>query len=106
MGFGFVCLWTITSVFGTSYDYISARHALASGHYSIVQGPITDFKPVLPGRTGDETFTVQGKTFSYSEYERIAGFNRTKREGNQLDDGVKVRVTYAKDEISGLEVAQ
>ena len=116
MGFVFCCFGLIFTVVSTFYDYISARIALDRGHYSVVEGSITDFKP-LPsiregeqGVTGNESFVVQGKIFSYSDYDTRAGFNKTKRQGNQLDNGLKVRITYLNNkndnEILRLEVAR
>jgi len=106
VGFVVVVLWTVIILYATLQSYISVRNTLASGNYSTVQGHITDFKPLLQGRTGDESFTVQGKTFSYSDHGLIAGFNKTKREGNQLKEGMEVRVTYINDKILRIEIAE
>lgn len=105
--FMIAAIWTAGVLYGTIDLYIIARYSLASGDYSIAQGPITDFRPLLPGDMGgSESFTVQSVTFSYSEYDLLSGFNRTKREGNPLKVGMPVRVTYKDDMILRLEVAQ
>jgi hypothetical protein len=56
------------------------------------------------GGHADEKFTVNGATFSYSDYSVTAGFNNTKSHGGPIDEGKRVRVTHLGNIIVRLEV--
>lgn len=71
--FAFSIVWTLVSFGGTYSEYLAARNALTSGRYDVVEGVVSDFKPMPYSGHADERFTVAGQTFSYSDYRVTAG---------------------------------
>lgn len=104
--FIFAVLWTSFAFSSTYLEYLQASSALKSGKYSIAVGRITGFSPLLPDRTGEESFEVNGKHFSYSDHDITAGFNEAKRDGNPLKNDLPVRVLYVNDIILRIEIAR
>jgi hypothetical protein len=54
----------------------------------------------------EESFTVEGHRFSYSDYIVTSGFHNTASHGGPIREGLHVRVTYSGNLILRLEVAQ
>jgi hypothetical protein len=88
----------------TYVDYSEARTALATHHFSIVEGRVANFAPASANGRRNESFIVNGKKFSYSQYVLTAGFNTVSAEGGPIHEGAYVRVSYVGDEILRLEV--
>jgi hypothetical protein len=107
VGFIVPVIWTIF-VFTDGYgEYLAARDALVSGHYDVVEGIVTEFKPMPYSGHGYESFVVAGRTFSYSDFGIItAGFNHTRSHGGPIDNGIYVRVAYTGNTIFRLEIAR
>ena len=102
---GFCVIWTSVAFFTTYSQYRSLITALERGAYQTAQGVVTDFVPMDNSGHSYESFTVDGKTFEYSDYVVTAGFNRTQSQGGPIRDGLKVRITYVDNVIIRLEVA-
>jgi hypothetical protein len=87
-------------------EYRSARNALEARHYAVVEGLVTNFVPMPYGGHSEESFTVGGKTFTYSDFNLTAGFNNTRSHGGPIDAGELVRVSYIGNTILRLEIAR
>jgi len=101
---GFSIFW-ILSVFGMTYTgYSKLVSAYDTGEFEVVEGFITDFRPMPKSGHPQERFSVDGVTFTYSDYNVVPGFNNTKSHGGPIDEGVYVRVSYVGNSIITLEV--
>jgi hypothetical protein len=97
---------TVVTATASSRDYRMVTSALESGRYDVVEGPVTDFVPVPPGRNSYESFVVRGQKFSYSDYNITSGFHNTALHGGPIHPGLYVRVSYIGNLIIRLEIAQ
>lgn len=97
----FTILWTIGSFFDTYLDYRNAVNALQDGQAKVVEGQVAHYWTV-PFKS--ESFTVQGVTFQYSDYGRIAGFKNTASHGGPIREGLPVKIWYWRGEILRLEI--
>jgi hypothetical protein len=102
----FAACWTFGAFILTFTQYIAARDALFAGRFSVVEGPVTDFKPMPHEGHGQESFTVAGKRFSYSDFVVVPGFNNSRSHGGPIDSDIYVRVTYSGSTILRLEIAR
>jgi hypothetical protein len=91
---------------GTLLEYQRATSDLREGRYSVVEGPVTDFVPMPYEGHAQESFTVNGHRFSYSDYIMTAGFRKTASHGGPIREGLYVRISYSGNLILRLEVAQ
>ena len=89
---------------GTFRDYWNCSHALASGKASYVEGTVDNFVPMPYGGHANETFTVKGVPFSYSDGDVSAGFNNPSSHGGPIHQGLPVRIWYVGNEIVKLEI--
>jgi hypothetical protein len=96
LGFLFYGLTGWSSLSGDS----ACRRALEKGDYSVVEGAVSDFKPMPYEGHAEEQFRVNEVHFSYSDYEDSPGFNRTASHGGPIREGMTVRITYS-DTCSG-----
>lgn len=100
-----VTLWTLVTVCVVGWDYYSARDALISGQYQVVEGRVSGFHPMPARRHDHEHFTVNGVRFEYSHDSVSACFNDDAASGGPIREGLPVRVTYRGNCILRLEVA-
>jgi hypothetical protein len=91
---------------GTLLEYRRAASDLREGRYSVVEGPVTDFVPMPYEGHAQESFTVNGHRFSYSDYSMTAGFRNTTSHGGPIRESLYVRISYSGNLILRLEVAQ
>jgi hypothetical protein len=101
---GFAIFWTIFAFATTYADYRSSLNARLNGTATVTEGIVSDFIPMPESGHADEKFTVNGETFSYSDYVVTAGFNKTKSHGGPIDVGKQVRVTHVGNVIVKLEM--
>lgn len=104
--FAFALLWTVVGFAETYREYRVASSDLSSGHYSVVEGPVTDFVPKPYATHSKESFTVGGRRFSYSDAIVTSGFNSTVYRDGPIREGLYVRVTYSGNLILRLEISQ
>jgi hypothetical protein len=90
---------------GVSDMYARARDTYVRGDYSIAEGTVANFLPMPYSGHQNETFSVNGVGFSYSDYEVVPCFNNTASHGGPIRDGLRVRIAYSGDCILKLEVA-
>lgn len=101
---GFACLWS-GLVFTTTFsEYLGLRSAYRQGQFSVVEGYVTNFRPMPYEGHQDECFSVQSETFCYSDYGVTAGFNNSASHGGPIREGLPVRVSYRGNTIVRLEV--
>jgi hypothetical protein len=84
----------------TYRQYRTGAMSLKEGKYKIVEGPVTDF--TFSDRARDEKFTVAGKRFSYSHDYQFLGYHA----GGPIHEGLYVRISYVRNTILRLEIAQ
>jgi hypothetical protein len=101
---GFACLLSgvvFPNVFG---EYRNLRSEYRKGHFSVVEGPVTNFHPMPYEGHQEECFSVQTHTFCYSDYEIMGGFNNTASHGGPIREGLPIRVSFIGSTIVRLEV--
>ena len=91
---------------GVQDMYARARAAYVQGQYSTVEGTVTNFHPMPYSGHQNETFSVDGMQFSYSDYVLIPCFNNTSSHGGPIHEGLRVRIAYSGNCILKLEVSQ
>jgi hypothetical protein len=90
---------------GVSDMYARAKDAYVKGDYSVVEGTVANFHPMPYSGHQNETFSVNGVQFSYSDYVVVPCFNNTASHGGPIHDGLRVRIAYSGNCILKLEVA-
>ena len=101
----FACLWSGLTFSTTFREYYSLRSAYRRSQFSVVEGRVTNFRPMPYQGHQDECFSVQSRTFCYSDYAVTAGFNNSASHGGPVREGLLVRVSYVGNAIVRLEVA-
>lgn len=101
---GFALFWTIGAFAATYGSYRSSLSTYESGNFDVVEGVVERFDPMPKSGHQDESFTVDGVTFTYSDYQVVPGFNNTKSHGGPIDAGIYVRASYVNNTILRLEV--
>ena len=79
---------------GISYDSTRAAQAAVDPHTPVVEGRVENFRPAPAEGHRDETFTVNGVPFAYSDYSITGGFNQTQSHGGPIREGLSVRIHY------------
>jgi hypothetical protein len=101
---GFAVIWTIMAFLGTFVGYWHGREKLLSGKAQYVEGTVQDFVPMPYQGHAEESFTVNGVGFRYSDYVVGAGFNLTASHGGPIREGLHVRIWYSGNDILKLQV--
>ncbi|MBN3777093.1 hypothetical protein G3O06_05860 [Burkholderia sp. Ac-20345] len=104
--FGFAILWTLIAFFSTYSEYSSLSKARMTNDVRVVEGVVTNFKPMPVTGHAMERFCVSGECFEYSDYVVTGGFNNTSSHGGPIREGLQVRVSYVGNSIVKLEVAK
>lgn len=79
--------------------------AYQSGNYSVAEGAVQDFHPMPYDGHERESFVVQGKRFSYSDFIVSPGFRNAVSHGGALREGMWVRVLYIREHIVRVEIS-
>lgn len=103
---GFAVLWTLSSFLSTYGEYTTLSTASESDGRKVVEGAVTDFRPMPVTGHAMEKFCVSGACFEYSDYVITGGFNNTSLHGGPIREGLQVRVTYVDNAIVKLEIAE
>ncbi|WP_295450449.1 hypothetical protein [uncultured Thiodictyon sp.] len=103
---GFAVLWTLGAFFSTYGAYSSLSQARRLHQVSIVEGLVTNFKPMPLTGHAMERFCVSDVCFEYSDYVVVAGFNTTTSHGGPIGEGLPVRISYVGNAIVKLGVAK
>lgn len=102
--FGFACLWTGVTFSTTFSEYAALRSAYRHSRFSVIEGHVTNFRPMPYQGHQLECFSVQSQTFCYSDYVVTAGFNNSAAHGGPIREGIPVRVSFVGTTIVRLEV--
>ena len=103
---GFALLWTGGAFVSTYGQYASLARAIDNKSARVVEGIVTNFRPMPYAGHAMEKFCVASTCFEYSDYIIAAGFNNAASHGGPIHDGLPVRVTYVGNSILKLEVAK
>jgi hypothetical protein len=108
-GYFMILCAVITASYDASRWYLYRRNylrALASGHYEVVEGVVQNLHPMPDDGSSNESFTVAGHAFSYSDYhdlETTTCFNQTTPHRGPVHAGMFLRVKYVDDCILQIE---
>ena len=103
--FIFSVTWTIW-IATLDEDPHGILKAYREGRFEVVEGAVESFKPMPDYGYKDESFTVNGREFSYSSFEATVGFNHTSSKGGPIEDGIFVRVSHVGNAIVKPEVLE
>jgi hypothetical protein len=98
-------LWVVASTASAWGFYSRAKTAARSSTTPVVQGIVESFTPAPFEGHQDESFTVNGVRFSYSDYVITGGFRQTASHGGPIRAGLPVRIRY-QPEVSGNLIVQ
>jgi len=91
---GFGILWTVVAFIFSGAEYIESIYVIKTGNYMEVEGIVEDFDPMPFSGHKNESFTVNGIFFEYSDFGPSAGFNNTKSHGGPIDENKYVKIRY------------
>jgi hypothetical protein len=91
---GFAVFWTAATFLTTYIPYSRHRDLLERKACSVVEGPIRDFVPMPYEGHADESFSVSGVEFRYSDYAASDAFNNTSSHGGPINKDAYVRICY------------
>lgn len=103
---GFAVLWTLAVSAVVMHDYLALVNALEEGRYDVVEGPVEQFVPMPKEGHTSERFVVDGRRYSYSDFEITTAFNNTSSHGGPIRQGLRVRIFDVNGNIARLEVAR
>jgi hypothetical protein len=92
--FAFAVLWTMIAF---SMVYFEYRHHLAlvrEDRCQSLEGMVENFVPMPYSGHANETFTVKGVAFGYSDYTLTNAFNNTSSHGGPINSSSYVRICY------------
>jgi hypothetical protein len=101
---GFALFWTTTCFIGTYVDYRRAVNAILNNRTQVIEGVVTDFKPMPYTGHAMESFVVDGVRFEYSDFVITAGFNNTSSHDGPIREGLPVKIWYLGSEILRLDI--
>jgi hypothetical protein len=101
---GFAIFWTTSCFIATYTDYRRAVSAIRNNRAQVIEGVVTDFKPMPYTGHAMESFVVQGVRFDYSDYVITAGFNNTSSHGGPIREGLPVKIWHLGGEILRLDI--
>jgi hypothetical protein len=92
---GFALLFTLLTTPSAIRGY-KTLEIYKNGDYKVIEGKIANFNPMPYGGHINESFTVNGISFEYSDFdESYYGFNNTASHGGPIKkDGQQVRISY------------
>jgi hypothetical protein len=95
--FSFMLLWTGAAYTNAVGEATQARRyaaALQQGRYRVVEGKVENFVPMPEAGHAEESFSVRGVKFRYSDYSPTGAFTQTAVHGGPLRSGLRVRLGY------------
>ena len=94
--FVFAVVWTFGSAIFTHSTYQKVANASGDGKCTIVEGKVEEFIPMPEDGHADESFSVSGVKFAFSDFVFSGGYNNTKSHGGAISSGALVRICYLK----------
>jgi hypothetical protein len=91
---GFAVLWTVLAFFATYAKHLRHERLARDNACRLVEGPVENFVPMPIGGHAEESFSVSGVTFKYSDFIVTDGFNNTSAYGGPINSDSYVRICY------------
>jgi tetratricopeptide (TPR) repeat protein len=91
---GFAILWTAISFFATYSEHVRHKALVQENRCRIVEGPVEHFVPMPYAGHAQESFSVDGVPFRYSDFIITDGFNNTSSHGGPINSDSYVRICY------------
>jgi hypothetical protein len=91
---GFALLWTSISFFSTYSEHLRHQRMAQENACRIVEGPVENFIPMPYTGHAQESFSVGGVQFRYSDFSVTDGFNNTSSHGGPINKDSYVRICY------------
>ena len=93
-GFGIGIFFIVGVLSQMKENFDGMAEAIRAGHVRVVEGKVENFHPMPKSGHDAERFTVQGRSFAYSDYSVTGGFNNTSSHGGPIKNELPVRITY------------
>jgi hypothetical protein len=94
----FLISFAVVTAGYVSTDWYVARRdhmrMLAKGNYEVAQGPVENFRPMYYEGRREESFTVEGRTFTYSDHVVTTCFNQPASHGGPVKPGMSLRIEF------------
>ena len=103
---GFAVLWTTLAAGAMARDYFRLKSVLVGNQAEILEGRVTNFRPMPWSGHPMESFSVCGVTFSYSDFIETGSFNNATSHGGPIREGLWVRISLVGNSIARLEIAR
>ena len=91
---GFAILWTTITFFATYSEHRRHKALAQENNCRVVEGPVEHFIPMPYSGHADESFSVSGVQFRYSDFGATDAFNNTSSHGGPIDKDSYVRICY------------
>jgi hypothetical protein len=87
-------------------NFIDCRRVFRSGDSSIVEGIVENFHPASPLGAAEESFSVNGVTFSYNALDLTPCFHNAPLHKGPIRSGLAIRIYYKDGSIQRLDGRQ
>lgn len=110
-GYFMIVAALLASCYDSGHWYVSRLRStkiLNSGRYAVLEGRVKDFRPMPDDGSSGESFSIAGRTFSYSDEEPILTtvcFNQTSPHGGPIHDSMWLRVKFVDNCILEIQTA-
>jgi hypothetical protein len=87
----------LTTSYVSCHWYISRRDylkGLSGAQYAVLEGTVDSFQPMYFEGRNEESFTISGCTFRYSDYKATVCFNQPAAHGGPIQAGMRLRVKF------------
>jgi hypothetical protein len=101
----FGIVWTCLAAVIVPEQAQAARNLARATQCTIIEGPVQNFHPMPYNGHDEESFTVTGVEFHYSDFILDGSFNNTASHGGPIRANLPVRICQAQGRIMKLEIA-
>ena len=91
---GFAIIWTAIAFAATYSQYLRHKAIAQANECRVVEGPVEHFVPMPAAEHAQESFSVAGVPFRYSDSDMTDGFNNTSTHGGPITSDSYVRICY------------
>lgn len=88
----------------SSSEYNRLRKVVINKKHIVTEGIVENFIP--QDDFNPESFSVNGKIFSYSDDKTNSAFNEVSSQGGPIKNGIDVRIFYQENDIIGLWIKE
>lgn len=100
---GFMSVLLFVFSFSIYFAQLDEQKLLFADKCEVVEGTVENFHPMPYEGHTQESFTIKGVEFSYSDFTLNPGFNQTKSHGGPIDAGMNLRIWHIGNEILKIE---